>query len=104
MLKGTEDRYTSVVCSESWHKRVIGIAASRLIETHYRPTVLTASGNVLAGSARSVKGFDLYTAIDGCKEHLIQFGGHAGGWDDPEKRSVESFKEAFEEQVRSTIP
>lgn len=105
MLKGTEDRYTSVVCSESWHKGVIGIAASRLIETHYRPTVvLTASGNVLAGSARSVKGFDLYTAIDACKEHLIQFGGHAfAAGMTLRKDQLESFKAAFEEQVRSTI-
>lgn len=104
-LEGTEDSYTSVVFNPEWHKGVIGIAASRLIETHYRPTVvLTRSGEVLAGSARSVHGFDLYSAIDRCREHLIQFGGHAfaAGMTMREDQ-LQSFRTAFEESVKSHI-
>jgi single-stranded-DNA-specific exonuclease len=105
LLQGTASQFTSVVYQPHWHKGVIGIAASRLIETHYRPTVvLTRSGDVLAGSARSVHGFDLYTAIDACREHLIQFGGHAfaaGMTLRPEQ--LEGFKQAFEQSVRERI-
>lgn len=105
MLRGSEAHYTTVVYQPHWHKGVIGIAASRLIETHYRPTVvLTRSGDVLAGSARSVHGFDLYAAIDACREHLIQFGGHAfaaGMTLRPDQ--LEAFKEAFEQSVRERI-
>ena len=68
---------STVVYQENWHKGVVGIVASRLIETHYRPTiVLTANNGMLAGSARSVKGFDVYNAIDSCSEYIEQFGGH----------------------------
>ncbi|MDX1470632.1 MAG: single-stranded-DNA-specific exonuclease RecJ, partial [Flavobacteriaceae bacterium] len=72
-----ESRFTSVVYDEHWHKGVIGIVASRLTETYYRPTlVFTKSGDRLAASARSVSGFDVYNAIEACSEHLEQFGGH----------------------------
>lgn len=72
-----ELQHSSVVFHSDWHKGVIGIVASRLIETYYRPTiVLTESNGHLAGSARSVIGFNLYDALDACSEHLIQFGGH----------------------------
>ena len=68
---------TTVLCNPAWHKGVIGIVASRLIEKHYRPTVLfTATEDKLVGSARSVMGFDLYSALEQCSEHLVQFGGH----------------------------
>jgi single-stranded-DNA-specific exonuclease len=68
---------TTVVYGEHWHKGVIGIVASRLIETYYRPTiVLTKSGDVAAGSVRSVSGFDVYNALEQCADCLIQFGGH----------------------------
>ncbi|HZH70467.1 MAG TPA: single-stranded-DNA-specific exonuclease RecJ, partial [Flavobacteriaceae bacterium] len=68
--------FTTVVMQENWHKGVIGIVASRLTETHYRPTlVFTKSGDKLAASARSVKGFDIYEALESCKEHIEQFGG-----------------------------
>ena len=71
------DANSTVVCSEKWHKGVVGIVASRLIETHYRPTiVLTESNGKLTGSARSVSGFDVYNAIDACSDLLEQFGGH----------------------------
>ena len=97
--------FTTVVFKEDWHKGVIGIVASRLIEKHYRPTlVFTKSGEVLAASARSVKGFDVYNAIESCKEHLIQFGGHkyaAGLTLKPE--SYFAFKQSFEEYVKTTI-
>jgi single-stranded-DNA-specific exonuclease len=67
-----------VLYREHWHKGVVGIVASRVIEHYYRPTIiLTNSEGIATGSARSVKGFNLYEAIYECKEHLLQFGGHA---------------------------
>lgn len=72
-----QEASATVVYDPSWHKGVIGIVASRLIDTYYRPTlVFTKSGDVLAASARSVKGFDVYKAIEACSEFLEQFGGH----------------------------
>lgn len=100
-----EERYTSVVYKESWHKGVIGIVASRLIETYYRPTlVFTKSGDKLAASARSVRGFDLYNALEACKGSLEQFGGHkyAAGLTLKESQ-YEEFKARFEEVVSKTI-
>jgi single-stranded-DNA-specific exonuclease len=100
-----EERESTVVYRENWHKGVIGIVASRLIETYYRPTlVFTKSGEVLAASARSVSGFDIYQAIESCEAHLIQFGGHkyaAGVTLKPEK--YELFKQTFEETVSRTL-
>jgi single-stranded-DNA-specific exonuclease len=100
-----KERFTSVVFQEDWHKGVIGIVASRLIETYYRPTlVFTKSGDKYAASARSVKGFDVYNALEACSEHLEQFGGHmyaAGMTLKEENYSV--FKEAFEKEVEKTI-
>ena len=101
-----EHKATSVVYDENWHKGVIGIVASRLIETYYRPTlVFTKSGNQLAASARSVKGFDIYKAIEACSEHLVQFGGHkyAAGLTLREDQ-YSAFKAAFEKQVAQSIP
>lgn len=100
-----EERFTSVVYQEDWHKGVIGIVASRLIETYYRPTlVFTKSGDKLAASARSVSGFDVYNALESCKEHIEQFGGHkyAAGLTLKEE-NYEAFKQAFEDQVSNTI-
>src|SRR5690606_16114469 len=72
-----QERFTTVVYDENWHKGVIGIVASRLTETYYRPTlVFTRSGEKLAASARSVKDFDVYDALEACKDHIEQFGGH----------------------------
>ncbi|MCK5907689.1 MAG: DHH family phosphoesterase, partial [Flavobacteriales bacterium] len=72
-----EQRSSTVVYNENWHKGVIGIVASRLIETYYRPTVVfTKSGDRLAASVRSVKGFDVYEALVKCSEFIEQFGGH----------------------------
>jgi single-stranded-DNA-specific exonuclease len=103
--RGEEDRMTTVVYSENWHKGVIGIVASRLTETYYRPTlVFTKSGDKLAASARSVNGFDVYSALEGCAEHIEQFGGHkyAAGLTLLEE-DYEKFKEAFERVVSETI-
>ncbi|MEM9364064.1 MAG: single-stranded-DNA-specific exonuclease RecJ [Bacteroidota bacterium] len=100
-----EDRFTSVVYDENWHKGVIGIVASRLTETYYRPTlVFTKSGDKLAASARSVKGFDVYNALDACSAYLEQFGGHkyAAGLTLLEEQ-YERFKQEFESVVSSTI-
>lgn len=100
-----EDRFTTVVYDKNWHKGVIGIVASRLTETYYRPTlVFTKSGDKLAASARSVKGFDVYNALQACEEHLIQFGGHkyaAGLTLKPE--NYEAFKSKFEAVVQTSI-
>jgi single-stranded-DNA-specific exonuclease len=108
MIAG-DDAYTNrrstVVYSPDWHKGVIGIVASRLIENYYRPTiVLTKSGDQVAGSARSVKGFDVYEAILSCSDLLIQFGGHkfAAGLT-MEEANVEAFIQKFEEIVSATI-
>ncbi|MDA9627919.1 single-stranded-DNA-specific exonuclease RecJ [Flavobacteriaceae bacterium] len=100
-----KEQFTSVVFHETWHKGVIGIVASRLIETYYRPTlVFTKSGNKLAASARSVKGFDVYEALEQCSEFIEQFGGHkyaAGLTLDPEMYTA--FKNKFEAVVKNTI-
>ncbi|MFT3793673.1 single-stranded-DNA-specific exonuclease RecJ [Flavobacterium sp.] len=100
------DRFTTVVFNENWHKGVIGIVASRLIETYYRPTlVFTQSGDKYAASARSVKDFDVYNALQACAEHLEQFGGHmyAAGMTLKAEKYLD-FKEAFEKVVRETMP
>jgi single-stranded-DNA-specific exonuclease len=97
--------FTTVVYQENWHKGVIGIVASRLMETYYRPTlVFTKSGDKLAASARSVKGFDVYNALEACAEHLEQFGGHmyAAGLTLKEENYT-AFKQAFEKVVSETI-
>lgn len=99
------NRKTTVVYQETWHKGVIGIVASRLIETYYRPTlVFTKSGDKLAASARSVKNFDVYNALEACSDYLEQFGGHmyAAGLTLKESNYL-SFKNRFEEVVSQTI-
>ncbi len=98
------NRNSTVVFNPSWHKGVVGIVASRLIEKYYRPTiVLTRSGDLVTGSARSITGFNLYEAIHACREHLLGYGGHfaaAGLSMMPDK--VEGFSKKFEEMVTST--
>jgi single-stranded-DNA-specific exonuclease len=100
-----EEGFSTVVFKEDWHKGVIGIVASRLIEKYYRPTlVFTKSGDKLAASARSVKGFDVYNALHECEEFIEQFGGHkyaAGLTLLPENYT--DFKNKFEEVVERTI-
>ena len=100
-----ENRMTTVVYKDSWHKGVIGIVASRLTEQYYRPTlVFTKNGDKLAASARSVKGFDVYNALESCSEYIEQFGGHkyAAGLTLFEK-DFENFKKTFEKVVSETI-
>ena len=97
--------HTTVLFNPEWHKGVIGIVASRLIETHYRPTILlTESEGKLVGSARSVHGFDLYQALDQCTDHLLQFGGHkyAAGLSMQEDQ-FPAFKQCFEDVVAQSI-
>ena len=102
---GEENTYTSVVFQKDWSKGVIGIVASRIIETYYRPTVvLTSSGEYFTGSARSVKGIDIYEILLSCKNHIVQFGGHkyaAGLKIKPE--AFNQFKKAFEKAVKEKI-
>ncbi|MGI9593456.1 MAG: single-stranded-DNA-specific exonuclease RecJ [Patiriisocius sp.] len=102
---GEQTNNTTVVYKEHWYKGVIGIVASRLIETYYRPTlVFTKSGDTLAASARSVKGFDVYNALESCAQYIEQFGGHkyAAGLTLQEKE-YPNFKAQFEKVVSQTI-
>jgi len=98
-------RKTTVMYSENWHKGVVGIVASRLIEKFYRPTILLAENNgELTGSARSVEGFDVYQAICECEEYLEKFGGHtqAAGLT-IKKEKFELFANKFEQVVSNNI-
>ena len=101
-----QNKKTTVVFKDHWHKGVVGIVASRLIETYFRPTVvLTESSGTATGSARSVPGFNLYEAIHACREYLLGYGGHfaaAGLSLLPE--NVAAFTDKFEEIVAATIP
>ena len=100
-----QDKTTNVVYMPEWHKGVVGIVASRITEVYYRPTVvLTLANGKITGSARSVEGFDLYSALEQCTSLLENFGGHkyAAGLTLLEK-NLEPFKQKFEEVVRSTI-
>jgi single-stranded-DNA-specific exonuclease len=99
------NRRSTVLYQPHWHKGVVGIVASRLIDHYYRPTIiLTQSGDYVAGSARSVSGFNVYEAIHQCKELLLGYGGHfyAAGMT-MEADKVEAFCEKFEEVVQATI-
>lgn len=108
MIKGNttlEMRKSTVVFRPHWHKGVVGIVASRLIEHYYRPTiVLTKSGEYVAGSARSVAGFNVYEAVHQCRELLIGYGGHfyAAGMT-MHSENVDAFMDRFEEVVSATI-
>ena len=100
------NKATNVVYNPNWNKGVIGIVASKLIETHYRPTIVfTKSGDLLTASARSVRGFDIYTALQNCAAFVQQFGGHkyAAGLTIKES-NYNAFKAAFESEVAKTLP
>ncbi|RYY58506.1 MAG: single-stranded-DNA-specific exonuclease RecJ [Chitinophagaceae bacterium] len=96
---------STVLYQSHWHKGVVGIVASRVIETYFRPTIiLTQSGEYAAGSARSVPGFNLYEAVHACREHLIGYGGHfAAAGMTLHADNVDAFRTKFEEIVQSTI-
>ena len=96
---------SSVVFKADWHKGVVGIVASRLIEKYYKPTiVLTQSRDVITGSARSVNGFNLYEALHACRTHLLGYGGHfAAAGMTMNVNALEGFKIAFENAVSERI-
>ncbi|MCF8380536.1 MAG: single-stranded-DNA-specific exonuclease RecJ [Bacteroidales bacterium] len=99
------NKKSTVLFNPDWHKGVIGIVASRLMEHYYRPTIiLTKSNGFATGSARSVNGFDLYSAIEECSDLLVNFGGHkyAAGLT-LKLENVEAFKKKFEEVVEENI-
>jgi len=100
-----KERKSTVVFKSTWHKGVVGIVASRLIEHYHRPTiVLTQSGDYAAGSARSVPGFNLYEAVHACREHLLGYGGHfAAAGLTLELDKIDAFRNKFEEIVSATI-
>ena len=104
-LENLDNLRSLVIYDPSWHKGVIGIVASRLTEIYYRPAVvLTLSDNLATGSARSVAGFDIYKAVESCRDLLENFGGHtyaAGMSMKPE--NVPEFKRRFEEYVEQHI-
>ena len=94
-----------VIYNSEWHKGIVGIVASRLAEEYYRPTiVLTLANGFISGSARSIPGFDIYKAIDNCRDLLENFGGHiyAAGLTLKES-ALEEFKQRFETYVRANI-
>ena len=98
-----QDSFTTVVKKQGWHKGVVGIVASRIIETHYKPTiVLVEDEGVLSGSVRSIEGIDVYEMLSLCEEHLIQFGGHsmAAGLK-LKSENFEAFRSAFDKVVRN---
>jgi single-stranded-DNA-specific exonuclease len=99
------NKKSTVVFQPHWHKGVVGIVASRLIERHYKPTiVLTQNGDIVSGSARSVQGFNLYEALHACREHLLGYGGHfAAAGMTLNIDQLEAFKEAFEKAVAERI-
>ena len=100
-----EAKTSTVVFQKDWHKGVVGIVASRLIETYYKPTIVLCGNDGMAtGSARSVKGFDVHDAIDQCSDLLEQFGGHkyAAGLS-LKIENLEAFRKRFEEVVSNTI-
>lgn len=108
LIEGDEElmnRRSTVLYQPHWHKGVVGIVASRLIDHYYRPTIiLTQSGDYVAGSARSVSGFNVYEAVHQCRDLLLGYGGHfyAAGMT-MEASKVEEFCQKFEEVVRSSI-
>ncbi len=98
-------RFTNLVFQEDWHKGVVGIVASRIMETHYRPTiVLTLSNGLVTGSARSVGAINLYEVLEACEGHLTQFGGHhyAAGLS-LSMENLDAFREAFENEVQNRL-
>ena len=104
-LEDLSERRTIVIFNEEWHKGVIGIVASRLTEIYYRPAVvLTRTNNLATGSARSVSGFDVYKAIEHCRDLLENFGGHtyAAGLS-MKAENVEEFTRRFEDYVANNI-
>lgn len=108
ILKRDKDyptKYSTVVAKDDWHKGVVGIVASRLLEQHYKPTiVLTKSGDQLVGSARSIMGFDIHEALVNCKEHLLQFGGHKYAAGMRLKASqFEPFEKTFDNYAKSLL-
>ena len=105
LKKLNKDTLTNVVSSKKWHKGVIGIVASKLIDSHYKPTIVfTEQDGLLTGSARSIKGFDIYDAILSCEDLCEKFGGHkyAAGLT-IKKENYESFKKRFELEVAARL-
>lgn len=101
-----KNRKSTVVYHENWHKGIVGIVASRIIEHHYKPTiVLTLSNGKITGSARSIKGFNMFEGLNQCADYLENYGGHyfAAGLTMKEE-NLESFKMRFDEVVKATVP
>jgi single-stranded-DNA-specific exonuclease len=102
---GFEKHQTIVLCDPSWHRGIVGIVASKVLEEHYRPTlILEADGEVVRGSGRSIDGFDLYKALCDLSDLLIHFGGHSGAAGVTlEAKRLEEFRIRFEELARQRI-
>ncbi len=105
IAKSDKYKYSTVLFNPNWHKGVIGIVASRLIENHFRPTIiLTESNGHATGSARSIPGFDLYQAISACADLLENFGGHMYAAGVTLKTdNIQKFRDRFEEVVKNTV-
>ena len=103
--KKDKNTFSITIYNEDWHKGIIGIVASKLVDHYYKPTiVLTKSEDLIVGSVRSVKGLDIYNVLKKCKNVLTQFGGHkyAAGLT-LKKNKLDEFKKMFEENVKSSI-
>jgi single-stranded-DNA-specific exonuclease len=102
---GFEKQQTIVLCDPSWHRGIVGIVASKVLEEHYRPTlILEADGEVVRGSGRSIDGFDLYKALCDLSDLLIHFGGHSGAAGVTlEAKRLKEFRTKFEELARERI-
>ena len=100
------ERFTNVVYGEGWNQGVLGIVASRIIEKSYKPTIVMTESNedILTGSVRSVKGYDVYQSLSDCKDNIIQFGGHkyAAGLK-IKKSKFNNFKNQFEDIVKDSV-
>jgi single-stranded-DNA-specific exonuclease len=100
-----QESFSTVVFDDSWHKGVVGIVASRLVETYYKPTiVLVSDGQKMAGSARSIEGIDLFESLNECSEFLTQFGGHtmAAGLS-LEAGKFDAFRSKFDEVIQQKL-
>lgn len=106
MLEASETTYSTIVYDPTWNKGVIGIVASRLIESHFKPTLVFTDGNngEMVASARSISDFDIHEALDYCSDLFLKFGGHqAAAGLSMEKDKFEAFKIKFENYVKEHI-
>jgi single-stranded-DNA-specific exonuclease len=104
-MESSEDRYAYVLAGEDWHRGVIGIVASRLVERYRRPVVLVSlEGESARGSGRSIEGYDLLAGLTACAEHLVNYGGHsAAAGVELQRKNVEAFTDALDAHAKQAL-